>query len=135
MQYHDLGNVQAAVFFWPRTTVFWEVYNFSKNPYSRFYFYCKLKFSGPLQEKILEIEYIKAVAPRKEEEPSFHDDWVSAVDGSDPRWAREYVTLWWVVQQSFNNVVLVLFSNHDLPSSSVIQELHFLICVILLLLL
>ncbi|KAM3700389.1 hypothetical protein ACB098_05G092100 [Castanea mollissima] len=36
-------------------------------------------------EKILEIEYIKAVAPRKEEEPSLHDDWVSSVDGSDPR--------------------------------------------------
>lgn len=38
-----------------------------------------------LQEKILEIEYTKAVAPRKEEEPSLHDDWVSAVDGSNPR--------------------------------------------------
>lgn len=38
-----------------------------------------------LQEKILEIEYIRAVAPRKEEEPSPHDDWVSAVDGSSPR--------------------------------------------------
>ncbi|KAI8031296.1 hypothetical protein LOK49_LG01G02246 [Camellia lanceoleosa] len=37
-----------------------------------------------LQEKILEIEYIKAVAPRKEEEPSLHDDWVNAVDGSNP---------------------------------------------------
>uniref|UniRef100_A0A2N9IMZ0 Ribosome biogenesis protein WDR12 homolog n=1 Tax=Fagus sylvatica TaxID=28930 RepID=A0A2N9IMZ0_FAGSY len=36
-------------------------------------------------EKILEIEYIKAVAPTKHEEPSFHDDWVSALDGSDPR--------------------------------------------------
>ncbi|XVF16745.1 hypothetical protein REPUB_Repub10bG0058600 [Reevesia pubescens] len=36
-------------------------------------------------EKILEIEYIRAVAPRKEEEPSPHDDWVSAVDGSSPR--------------------------------------------------
>lgn len=35
-------------------------------------------------EKILEIEYIKAVVPRKEEEPSLHDDWVSAVDGSNP---------------------------------------------------
>ncbi|KAG5624788.1 hypothetical protein H5410_010006, partial [Solanum commersonii] len=30
--------------------------------------------------KILEIEYIRAVAPRKQEEPSLHDDWVSAVD-------------------------------------------------------
>lgn len=40
-----------------------------------------------LQEKILEIEYIKAVAPRKEEEPCLHDDWVSAVDGSNPRYA------------------------------------------------
>ncbi|KAE8021798.1 hypothetical protein FH972_007659 [Carpinus fangiana] len=39
---------------------------------------------GISAEKILEIEYIKAVAPRKEEEPSFHDDWVSAVDGSNP---------------------------------------------------
>ncbi|XP_050227697.1 ribosome biogenesis protein WDR12 homolog [Mercurialis annua] len=40
---------------------------------------------GISAEKILEIEYIKAVAPRKEEEPSLHDDWVSAVDGSCPR--------------------------------------------------
>ena len=35
----------------------------------------------------MEIECIKAVAPRKEEEPSLHDDWVSSVDGSDPRYA------------------------------------------------
>ncbi|KAG7982416.1 hypothetical protein I3843_04G051500 [Carya illinoinensis] len=41
--------------------------------------------NGISAEKVLEIEYIKAVAPRKEEEPSFHNDWVSAVDGSDPR--------------------------------------------------
>ncbi|EEF36315.1 WD-repeat protein, putative [Ricinus communis] len=40
---------------------------------------------GISAEKILEIEYIKAVAPRKQEEPSLHDDWVSAVDGSCPR--------------------------------------------------
>ncbi|KAB1211515.1 hypothetical protein CJ030_MR6G013257 [Morella rubra] len=40
---------------------------------------------GISAEKILEIEYIKAVAPRKEEEPSFHDDWVSAVDASSTR--------------------------------------------------
>ncbi|KAG9134818.1 hypothetical protein Leryth_001114 [Lithospermum erythrorhizon] len=40
---------------------------------------------GISAEKILEIEYIKAVAPRKKEEPSVHDDWVSAVDGSDSR--------------------------------------------------
>ncbi|KAF2313664.1 hypothetical protein GH714_012639 [Hevea brasiliensis] len=38
-----------------------------------------------LQEKIIEIEYIKAVVPRKQEEPSLHDDWVSADDGSCPR--------------------------------------------------
>ncbi|CAH9145400.1 unnamed protein product [Cuscuta epithymum] len=36
-------------------------------------------------EKILDIEYIKAVVPRREEEPSVHDDWVSAVDGSNPK--------------------------------------------------
>ncbi|KAL9275560.1 Ribosome biogenesis protein WDR12-like protein [Drosera capensis] len=35
-------------------------------------------------EKILEIEYIWSVVPRKHEEPSLHDDWVSAVDGSNP---------------------------------------------------
>ncbi|KAJ0814697.1 putative transcription factor WD40-like family [Helianthus annuus] len=35
-----------------------------------------------MKEKTLEIEYIRAVAPRKEEDPSLHDDWVSAVDGS-----------------------------------------------------
>lgn len=39
---------------------------------------------GISAEKTLEIEYIKAVAPRKEEDPSLHDDWVSAVDGSNP---------------------------------------------------
>ncbi|KAJ4707310.1 Ribosome biogenesis protein WDR12-like [Melia azedarach] len=39
---------------------------------------------GISAEKILEIEYIKAVVPQKEEEPSLHDDWVSAVDGSNP---------------------------------------------------
>ncbi|PON83486.1 Guanine nucleotide-binding protein, beta subunit [Trema orientale] len=39
---------------------------------------------GISAEKILEIEYIKAVVPRKEQEPSIHDDWVSAVDGSSP---------------------------------------------------
>ena len=46
-----------------------------------------LIFGLLLQEKILEIEYIKVVAPRKEEEPSLHDDWVSSVDGSNPRYA------------------------------------------------
>ncbi|KAJ4826080.1 WD repeat-containing protein 12 [Turnera subulata] len=40
---------------------------------------------GISAEKILEIEYIKAVVPRTEEEPSLHEDWVSAVDGSCPR--------------------------------------------------
>ncbi|KAL8528446.1 hypothetical protein ACS0TY_006034 [Phlomoides rotata] len=38
---------------------------------------------GISAEKVLEIEYIKAIVPRKEEEPSLHDDWVSAVDGSN----------------------------------------------------
>ncbi|KAG5084911.1 hypothetical protein JHK82_052308 [Glycine max] len=37
------------------------------------------------KERILEIEYTRAVAPRKEEDPSLHDDWVSAVDGSSSR--------------------------------------------------
>ncbi|XP_057993630.1 ribosome biogenesis protein WDR12 homolog isoform X2 [Hevea brasiliensis] len=40
---------------------------------------------GISAEKIIEIEYIKAVVPRKQEEPSLHDDWVSAADGSCPR--------------------------------------------------
>ncbi|KAM7268709.1 hypothetical protein ACFE04_010875 [Oxalis oulophora] len=39
---------------------------------------------GISAERTVEIEYIRAVAPRKEEEPSVHDDWVSAVDGSSP---------------------------------------------------
>ncbi|KAF8389716.1 hypothetical protein HHK36_024235 [Tetracentron sinense] len=39
---------------------------------------------GISAEKILEIEYIKAVAPRKQLEPCLHDDWVSAVNGSNP---------------------------------------------------
>jgi ribosome biogenesis protein YTM1 len=38
-----------------------------------------------LQEKVLEIEYTRAVVLQKEDEPSLHDDWVSAVDGSCPR--------------------------------------------------
>lgn len=38
-------------------------------------------------ERVLEIEYIKAIAPREEKDPCLHDDWVSAVDGSDPRWS------------------------------------------------
>ena len=40
---------------------------------------------GISAERILEIEYTRAVAPRKEEDPSMHDDWVSAVDGSSSR--------------------------------------------------
>ncbi|KAJ4908346.1 Transducin/WD40 repeat-like superfamily protein [Raphanus sativus] len=40
---------------------------------------------GISAERTLEIEYIRAVAPRMEEKPSLHDDWVSAVDGSSPR--------------------------------------------------
>ncbi|KAI3872295.1 hypothetical protein MKX03_003186 [Papaver bracteatum] len=39
---------------------------------------------GISAEKVLEIEYIKAVAPRKQEDPCLHDDWVSAVSGSNP---------------------------------------------------
>uniref|UniRef100_A0A0E0EE36 Ribosome biogenesis protein WDR12 homolog n=1 Tax=Oryza meridionalis TaxID=40149 RepID=A0A0E0EE36_9ORYZ len=35
-------------------------------------------------ERVLELEYVKAVAPRKQEDPCPHDDWVSAVDGSNP---------------------------------------------------
>ena len=37
------------------------------------------------RNELIEIEYIRAVAPRKEEKPSLHDDWVSAVDGSSSR--------------------------------------------------
>lgn len=33
---------------------------------------------------MLELEYVKAVAPKKQEQPLPHDDWVSAVDGSNP---------------------------------------------------
>ncbi|OIV90218.1 hypothetical protein TanjilG_01414 [Lupinus angustifolius] len=40
---------------------------------------------GISAERILEIEYARVVAPRKEEDPSLHDDWVSAVDGSSSR--------------------------------------------------
>lgn len=39
---------------------------------------------GISAERVLELEYVKAVAPRKQEEPCPHDDWVSAVDGSNP---------------------------------------------------
>lgn len=31
----------------------------------------------------MEIEYIKAVVPQEEDGPALHDDWVSAVDGSN----------------------------------------------------
>ncbi|XP_028764508.1 ribosome biogenesis protein WDR12 homolog [Neltuma alba] len=44
-----------------------------------------LVVKGISVEKILEIEYTKVVAPRKEEDPSLHDDWVSAIDGSSSR--------------------------------------------------
>lgn len=37
--------------------------------------------SDVLQERVIEIEYVKVVAPRRED-ISLHDDWVSAVDGS-----------------------------------------------------
>ncbi|CAI8594260.1 unnamed protein product [Vicia faba] len=40
---------------------------------------------GISAERVLEIEYTRVVAPRKEEDPSLHDDWVSAVDGSSSR--------------------------------------------------
>ncbi|PIA61940.1 hypothetical protein AQUCO_00200139v1 [Aquilegia coerulea] len=40
---------------------------------------------GISAEKILEIEYIKAVVPNKQEDPCLHDDWVSAVSGANPR--------------------------------------------------
>ncbi|GAU36353.1 hypothetical protein TSUD_321920, partial [Trifolium subterraneum] len=40
---------------------------------------------GISTERILEIEYTRVVAPRKEEDPSLHDEWVSAVDGSSSR--------------------------------------------------
>ncbi|KAI4320388.1 hypothetical protein MLD38_033875 [Melastoma candidum] len=40
---------------------------------------------GISAEKVVEIEYIRAVTPRKEEDPSLHDDWVSAVNGSIPK--------------------------------------------------
>uniref|UniRef100_A0A0E0AMA9 NLE domain-containing protein n=1 Tax=Oryza glumipatula TaxID=40148 RepID=A0A0E0AMA9_9ORYZ len=40
-------------------------------------------------ERVLELEYVKAVAPRKQEDPCPHDDWVSAVDGSNPRIWRD----------------------------------------------
>ncbi|XP_072991767.1 ribosome biogenesis protein WDR12 homolog isoform X2 [Typha latifolia] len=39
---------------------------------------------GISAERVLEIEYVKAVAPRKQQDPCLHDDWVSAVDGSHP---------------------------------------------------
>ncbi|KAJ3697964.1 hypothetical protein LUZ61_001669 [Rhynchospora tenuis] len=42
-----------------------------------------LMVKGISAEKVLEIEYVKAVAPRKQEDPCPHDDWVSAVDGSN----------------------------------------------------
>ncbi|TVU19850.1 hypothetical protein EJB05_36025 [Eragrostis curvula] len=43
-----------------------------------------LNAKGISAERVLELEYVKAVAPRKQEEPCPHDDWVSAVDGSNP---------------------------------------------------
>ena len=44
-----------------------------------------------LQERVLELEYVKAVAPKKQDEPCPHDDWVSAVDGSNPRYGFFHV--------------------------------------------
>ncbi|ERN12335.1 ribosome biogenesis protein WDR12 homolog [Amborella trichopoda] len=39
---------------------------------------------GISAEKVLDIEYFRAVAPRRQQEPELHEDWVSAVDGSNP---------------------------------------------------
>jgi hypothetical protein len=47
-----------------------------------------------LQEKVLELEYVKAVAPKKQEQPLPHDDWVSAVDGSNPRYGCRLRMKW-----------------------------------------
>nr|AQX44197.1 hypothetical protein [Apostasia odorata] len=44
-----------------------------------------LHIKGISVEKVLEIEYIRAVAPQKQGDSSLHDDWVSAVDGTDKR--------------------------------------------------
>ncbi|CAN6481974.1 unnamed protein product [Victoria cruziana] len=40
--------------------------------------------NGISAEKILDIEYIYAATPQKQQDPRVHDDWVSAVDGSAP---------------------------------------------------
>lgn len=45
-----------------------------------------------LQERVLELEYVRAVAPRKQEEPCPHEDWVSAVDGSNPGYGLALVS-------------------------------------------
>jgi hypothetical protein len=37
-----------------------------------------------LQEKVLELEYMKAVAPTKHEDHTPHDEWVSTIDAYEP---------------------------------------------------
>ncbi|KMZ65037.1 Ribosome biogenesis protein Ytm1 [Zostera marina] len=54
--------------------------------------------NGISTERVLEIEYVKAVVPR-EDDPLPHDDWVSAVDGSHPSFIASgcydgYARLW-----------------------------------------
>ncbi|RRT44370.1 hypothetical protein B296_00030312 [Ensete ventricosum] len=39
----------------------------------------------PLEEFLLAKGISAAVAPRKQQDPCLHDDWVSSVDGSNPR--------------------------------------------------
>lgn len=56
-------------------------------------------FMPLLQEKTLEIEYIRAVVPRKEEDPCLHDDWVSAVDGSSPGYAHKLSNVYLISSQ------------------------------------
>nr|CAD1832541.1 unnamed protein product [Ananas comosus var. bracteatus] len=46
-------------------------------------FACRSISSCWPREKVLEIEYVKAIVPKKQEDPCIHDDWVSAVDSSN----------------------------------------------------
>lgn len=58
-----------------------------------------------LQEKTLEIEYIRAIVPRKEEEPCLHNDWVSAVDGSSPRYVQKISNAYLISWQQYDQLL------------------------------
>jgi len=66
---------------------------------------------GISAERVLELEYVKVVAPRKQEEPCPHDDWVSAVDGSNPRLWKDAVVCTQILEGHSDAITSTRFIN------------------------